>query len=218
MADTGSGQQPQGGERASGALSSWSRPDVWLRQVMRVARGVLDILLALILLFEEWGGRPLADLIARLRRFEIWARFENWLTMLPPYGALCAFVLPSCLIFPLKLAAVYLVATGHFVTAALLLIGAKVIGTAVLARIFVLTQPKLMQIGWFAKLYNTVLPWKDALFAYIRATWVWRYARVMKMRMKLAANRAWQTLRPRLMRVRAYLSDLWRRLTLRAQS
>ena len=187
------------------------------RIVLRGLRGILDVFLALILLFEEWGWQPLANLIGRLRRFEIWQRLEVWLQGLPPYGALCAFVLPSCLIFPLKIAAVYLVATGHFVTAALMLIGAKVVGTAILARIFILTQPNLMQIGWFARLYNTVMPWKDALFAYVRATWVWRYARVLKAQMKRAVRRAWETLRPRLMRVRAYLRDLWRRLVLRAE-
>ncbi len=187
------------------------------RIVLRGLRGILDVFLALILLFEEWGWQPLANLIGRLRRFEIWQRLEIWLQGLPPYGALCAFVLPSCLIFPLKIAAVYLVATGHFVTAALMLIGAKVVGTAILARIFILTQPNLMQIGWFARLYNTVMPWKDALFAYVRATWVWRYARVLKAQMKRAVRRAWETLRPRLMRVRAYLRDLWRRLVLRAE-
>ena len=188
------------------------------RIVLRGLRGILDVFLALILLFEEWGWQPLANLIGRLRRFEIWQRLEVWLQGLPPYGALCAFVLPSCLIFPLKIAAVYLVATGHFVTAALMLIGAKVVGTAILARIFILTQPNLMQIGWFARLYNTVMPWKDALFAYVRATWVWRYARVLKAQMKRAVRRAWETLRPRLMRVRIYLRDLWRRLVLRAES
>jgi len=188
------------------------------RALARVATGAIDLLLALILLFEEWGWRPLANLIARLRRFEIWARFENWLTTLPPYGALGAFVLPSCLIFPLKIAAVYLVATGHFLVAALLLVGAKVTGTAILARIFILTQPALMQIGWFASLYNWVMPWKEALFARIRASWAWRYARVVKMRAKLAARRAWATLRPHLERVRNSLRDLWRRLMLRAQS
>ena len=188
------------------------------RIVLRGVRGILDVFLALILLFEEWGWQPLANLIGRLRRFEIWQRLEVWLEGLPPYGALCAFVLPSCLIFPLKIAAVYLVATGHFVTAALMLIGAKVVGTAILARIFILTQPNLMQISWFARLYNTLMPWKDALFAYVRATWIWRYARLLKAQMKRAMRRAWETLRPRLMRVRIYLRDLWRRLRLRAES
>lgn len=188
------------------------------RIVLRGLRGILDVFLALILLFEEWGWQPLANLIGRLRRFEIWQRLEVWLQGLPPYGALCAFVLPSCLIFPLKIAAVYLVATGHFVTAALMLIGAKVVGTAILARIFILTQPNLMRIGWFARLYNTLMPWKDALFAYVRATWVWRYARLLKAQMKRAMRRAWETLRPRLMQVRIYLRDLWRRLRLRAES
>ncbi len=207
------------GESAErGAGPGGSTPSGLARTVLRGLRGILDVFLALILLFEEWGWQPLANLIGRLRRFEIWQRLEVWLQGLPPYGALCAFLLPSCLIFPLKVVAVYLVATGHFVTAALMLVGAKVIGTAILARIFILTQPKLMRIGWFARLYNVVMPWKDALFAYVRATWVWRYARVLKRRVKLVMRGAWETLLPRLSLVRVYLRDLWRRLMLRPES
>lgn len=195
-----------------------SGPIAWIGwSLLRIAKGIVDVLLALLLLFEEWGWGPLANLIAGLRRFKIWERFESWLSTLPPYGALCAFVLPSCLIFPLKIAAVYLVVTGHLVMATLLLLGAKVVGTAVLARIFILTQPQLMQIGWFASLYHWVVPWKDALFARIRASWAWRYARMVKARAKQAARRLWASLRPHLERVRTYLRDLWRRVTVRFQ-
>ena len=49
---------------------------------------VLNVLAALILLFEEWGWRPLSNLIARLARFPLWAAVERWIAGLPPYGAL----------------------------------------------------------------------------------------------------------------------------------
>lgn len=81
-----------------------------------------------------------------------------------------------------------------------------------------LTQPKLMQIGWFATLYNTVMPWKEALFERIRASWAWRYARGVKARAKLAVRRLGESLRPHLERARTYLRDLWRRVTVRFQS
>ena len=37
------------------------------------------------------------------------------------------------------------------------------VATALIARLFLLTQPALMQIGWFARGYDLVMPWKDAL-------------------------------------------------------
>jgi hypothetical protein len=188
-----------------------------LRQALLVARRVLkhalELLLALILLFEEWGWRPLADLIGRLARFPLWARMEAQIAALPPYGALFAFLLPVALVFPLKVMALYLVATGHLISATVLLLAAKVAGTAVLARVFTLTQPQLMRVGWFATLYNTVMPWKEALFAHIRATPVWRYGRLMKARAKMAAGRLLRQVRPRLALLRAEAVQFWRQIS-----
>ena len=36
--------------------------------------------------------------------------------------------------------------------------------TGIVARIFILTQPQLMRIHWFAALYARFMPWKEALF------------------------------------------------------
>ncbi len=110
----------------------------------------LQVLAALILLFEEWGWRPLVDALAYLSRFRIVARLELVIAGLPPYGALAALALPTSILFPLKLLAVYLVANGKLFAASLLFVGAKIASTALIARLFLLTKPSLMQIGWFA--------------------------------------------------------------------
>ena len=164
--------------------------------VRLVTQRVFEVLFALILLFEEWGWRPLAAWIGRLARFPIVAKIEGVIAELPPYGALAAFVLPSALLFPLKLIALYLIATGHALMAGSLFIGAKVVGTAVLARLYHLTQPKLMQIGWFAHAHDWFMPWKDRMFASIRASWAWRYARIVKHRVGQAVRVRWLEIRP----------------------
>jgi hypothetical protein len=145
-----------------------------------VARRLFEVLLAVILIFEEWGWKPLARAMAWLGEFKLIARAEKAVAALPPYGALAAFIGPSLVLFPLKLLALYLIATGHAIMAGLLFISAKVVGTAVLARLYMLTSPKLMQIGWFARAHDRLMPWKDALFAKIRASWAWRYGRIVK--------------------------------------
>jgi hypothetical protein len=160
--------------------------------------GVLQVLAALILLFEEWGWRPLAALLAQLARFRPWARLELWIAGLPPYGALVAFALPTTILFPMKLVALYLLAAGHAAAATVLFVGAKLASTALIARIFILTKPALMQIGWFAWAYGKFMPWKEALFAAIRASWVWRYGRMMKTRVRLEAKQAWARWKPSL--------------------
>ena len=110
----------------------------------------LNVLVAVILIFEEWGWRPLSAFVARLARFRLWAMAELWIAGLPPYGALLALGVPSAILIPAKLLGVYLLATGHFVTAAIVIVAAKLASTALIARIFLLTKPALMQIAWFA--------------------------------------------------------------------
>jgi hypothetical protein len=157
--------------------------DFWLWPLLLLAflaRRAAEVLFAVILIFEEWGWQPLARFMAWLGTFKLVARLERRISALPPYGALAVFALPSVLILPLKLLALYLITTGHAVIAAALFIGAKLAGTAVLARLYTLVSPRLMQIGWFARLHDRLMPWKDALFARIRASWAWRYARILK--------------------------------------
>ncbi len=156
----------------------------------------LNVLAALILLFEEWGWRPLSNLVARLARFPIWAAAERYIAGLPPYGALGALAVPSAILVPAKLIGVYFLATGHFLTATAVIVCAKIAGTALVARIFLLTKPQLMRIGWFRSAYEALVPWQEALFALIRNSWAWRYGRVLRWRVKGYVRRAWDRLRP----------------------
>ena len=58
-----------------------------------------------------------------------------------------------------------------------MILSAKVVGTAIVARLFSLTQPALMRLAWFAKLYGRWVIWKTALLAQVRASWAWRFGR-----------------------------------------
>ena len=183
-----------------------------------IIRRVFEVLFALILIFEEWGWRPLAAWIARLARFPFVAHAEAFIAGLPPYGALIAFSAPSILILPLKLVALYLIAAGHAFSAALLFLGAKVAGTAILARLYTLTQPKLMQIGWFARAHDWFMPWKDRMFAAIRASWAWRYARIVKYRVGQAVRTRWVEVRPTLVAYKARVTAEGRSVLYRARA
>lgn len=176
-----------------------------IRATRAILRTLLEILLALVIIFEEWGWRPLAAGLAALARLEPVARVERAVAGLPPYPALVVFLLPSVLVLPLKLLSLWLIGAGHVLWAGLLFAFAKVAGTALVARIFQLTQPTLMQLGWFARLYGIVVPWKDALVARVKTTRVWQAAAAAKAWLKLRLHAAWAGLRPRLA---AYLARL----------
>lgn len=167
--------------------------------------GLLNIVLALILLFEEWGWKPLAAALAWLARFRLIARLEALVARLPPYPSLLVFAAPSAIVLPVKIGALWLLAGGHVLTAAALLAGAKVVSTALVARIFTLTKPALMQIGWFRRAYEWFVPWKEALFTKVRASFAWRYGRMVKSRIKQIARRAAERWKPS---IRAMLADV----------
>jgi len=146
----------------------------------RLATGVL----ALLILFEEWGWEPLQRLLARIGRLPILRQLEALIGRLPPLLALAVFVLPSLLLLPVKLLALWLVAHGQKLLGLAVIVAAKVIGTAIVARLFTLTRPALMQLAWFAHLYGRWTTWKQALLARVRASWAWRAGRAFKRQVK----------------------------------
>lgn len=136
-------------------------------------------LLALILIFEEWGWEPLSRLIGRLARLPLWARMEAFIAALPPYAALVLYLVPIVLLLPVKLLALYWINAGHVALGLAVVMLAKIMGTAVAARLFTLTHPALMRLPWFARFYGLWKPWKDALMAEIKASAPWRTTKSM---------------------------------------
>lgn len=127
-----------------------------------------------IILFEEWGWDP-------LRRAAAWVAGSwplRWLNRriarLPPYAALAVMAVPSLTIVPVKLVAVWLIARGLVGWSVVLLVVSKLLGTALLAHLFSLTQPALMRIGWFARGYARWVAWKGALMAHVKALPAWQ--------------------------------------------
>jgi hypothetical protein len=150
-----------------------------------IFRRVFFFLFAAFLLFEEWGWEPLARLFARLARLPLWARLERRIMALSPTGAMLAFGLPVLVLFPVKLLALYLFGRGQTALGLVLLLGAKLGGTALLARLFQLTQPALMQLRWFAHWYPRWKNWKDGILDQVHRSAVWRSAQELKRRAKL---------------------------------
>jgi hypothetical protein len=202
---------------AASAAALWRALVITLwtvREIVRTAWGIVrgpivaavNVIVALVILFEEWGWRPLSAFVARLARFAPVAALERFIAGLPPYAALAVLALPTSLLLPLKFIAVWLLANGHFATATALFIGAKIASTALIAHLFLLVKPALMRIGWFARAHDVFVPWKDRLYAQIRASWIWRYGRVLKARLSAGVRAAWARFRPP-------LAETWRRWT-----
>lgn len=142
-------------------------------------------LLALVLIFEEWGWEPLSRLLGHLARLPLWARMEAFIARLSPYAALVVYLVPIVLLLPIKLLALYWIQAGHAFWGLAVVILAKVAGTAVAARLFTLTHPALMRLPWFARFYDRWKPWKDTLMARIKTCAPWRTTHTMVRRLRL---------------------------------
>lgn len=151
-----------------------------MKTLTRLLRAALFPFIAAFLLFEEWGWEPLAAAFARLARLPLWAMLERKISGLSPRAALLAFALPMLALLPLKLLALYLFSQGRATLGVILLLGAKVAGTALLARLFQLTQPALLQLRWFAWGYPRWKAWKDGILTQVRNSSLWRTGQTVK--------------------------------------
>ncbi len=121
----------------------------------------LWFVLALIFLIEAWLWDHLEPLVARIVRLIPLAALKQWLARrieaLPPSLALVVFLLPTAFLLPLKFVGVWLIAHHHFMAALAVAAFVKLAGLGVTAFIFDLTRPRLLEMRWFRRLYETVV-------------------------------------------------------------
>ena len=159
-----------------------------MKTLLAALRQAAAVLVALVVLFEEWGWEPLHRCMAWLGRLPGLRHLEALVARLPPTLALLVLALPALLLVPVKVAALALIGIGRPGLGLAVIVATKVFGTALVARLFALTRPALMRIGWFAALYPRWLTWKASLLARVRASRAWRRAHAFK----LAALREWE--------------------------
>ncbi|MCZ8313911.1 hypothetical protein [Phreatobacter sp.] len=123
----------------------------------------LIVLAAIVILVETWLWERIGPLVGwiieRLPFAALKQAIHDGIERLPPYATLAVFAIPAALLFPFKLAALGLIASGHLVLGGLVLVLAKVVGVGVTAFLFETCKPKLMQIPLFVRLYATWNRW-----------------------------------------------------------
>ena len=119
------------------------------------------VLLAIIFLIEAWLWDHLEPIVARVVAIIPLARFKQWLTervdALSPAMTLIVFAVPIIPLFPLKLIGLWLLAHEYWMSAVFTILFAKLLGVGVTAFVFDVTRDKLLEMGWFEKLYEFVL-------------------------------------------------------------
>jgi hypothetical protein len=119
------------------------------------------VLLAVIFLIEAWLWDHLEPIVAwvvtkiPLRAFKAW--LAERVDSLSPAMTLVVFIVPVIPLFPLKLVGFWLLAHEYWMSAITTILFAKFLGVGVTAFVFDVTRPKLLEMGWFEKLYEFVM-------------------------------------------------------------
>ena len=144
---------------------------------------------ALLLLIEEWLWDVGLRLITAITAWPPLHALELRIQRLPPYWALCAFVLPAILLFPVKILALIAIANGHPWSGVGVIIGAKLGGAALVARLFTLTRPTLLTLPWFERWYDKFIAFKDLWIGRLKETRPFRRVSMLSALMR-ASSRA----------------------------
>jgi hypothetical protein len=119
------------------------------------------VLLAVIFLIEAWLWDHLEPIVAwAVGKIPLQA-FKHWLAervdTLSPAMTLIVFVVPLIPLFPLKLIGLWLLTHEYWLSAIATILFAKLVGVGVTAFVFDVTRPKLLEMGWFERLYEFVI-------------------------------------------------------------
>lgn len=125
---------------------------------------------AIVILLEDWLWDDLRRMAAAIGRLPVFHQIEALIVGLPPYGSLAIFAAPSLLLIPVKLAALWFIAHNQAWLGVATAVAAKIAGTAMVARIYQLTEPNLLRIAWFARLHERFVAFKARIYQMIKST------------------------------------------------
>jgi hypothetical protein len=155
------------------------------RHLAYVLELILVPIAAAIVFVEQTLIHYLNAVMAALARWPPVAHLEALLMRLPPWAAVCTFAAPSILILPVKLSAFWFATHHKFGLAFASVAAGKVLGTAVLARLYRILRPTLMRLRWFAWADRTFFQWRDWAYAFVRSLPPWREAAKLIERMRV---------------------------------
>lgn len=79
---------------------------------------------------------------------------RRWIEGLRPYPALFLVVVPLAVVEPLKLALLFVLGDGHWITGTIAMLCAYAVSLFVAHWVFAIAKPKLLELPWFARLWH----------------------------------------------------------------
>lgn len=160
-----------------------------MRTLKRIVTAPLVFIASIIILLEDWLWDDLQRLAQWVGHLPVFRQMEALIVRLPPTGALFIFLVPSLVLVPVKLVALYFMSSGHALLGVSTVIAAKIAGTALVARLFKLTKPKLLTFSWFAWVYRHITEFKRRIYDVIQSTAIYKLVRDRAHRLRLWLRR-----------------------------
>ncbi len=160
-----------------------------MRVLRRILTAPLVFIAAVIILLEDWLWDDLQRLAAWFGRLPVFRQLEALIVRLPPAAALGFFILPSLVLIPVKFLALYFISRGQALLGLATIVAAKIAGTALVARLFKLTKPKLLTFGWFAWAYGHITEFKRRIYNVIQSSAIYKLVRDRAHRLRLWVKR-----------------------------
>ena len=150
------------------------------RRPISAGNAVLSVLLwvaAVALLFEEWFWPRSTRVIERIGEALHLSTATAWIRRRPPLQALALFVIPVLVLYPFKVLALIALANGDIVLGGAAFVAAKLIATAVFARLYELTEPALVRFAWIHLARKKFLAARAYLHTWLNGRPAYRRAR-----------------------------------------
>lgn len=145
-----------------------------MRTLRRILTAPLYAVAAIIVLIEDWLWDDLQRIAAFIGHLPVFRQVEALIVRAPRGVALLLFLIPSLVLIPVKLLALYFISGGHALLGLATIIAAKIAGTALVARLFTITKPKLLTFAWFRWLYERIVAFKSRVYTAIRSSVVYQ--------------------------------------------
>jgi hypothetical protein len=143
----------------------------------RPLTNLLLLCAALVLLFEEWFWDRTADGFSRLSRCRAVARAEAWARRRPRGQALALFALPCAVVYPCKALAIVAMGAGYVSGGVAAFVLAKLLATALFARVYQLTEPAIVQYRWVRRGRDGFLRMRRFIHHWLNTRPFYRHAR-----------------------------------------
>lgn len=147
-----------------------------VRAIRAVGRFIVAVAVVAYTLLDELVFPMVRPLLRWLGGLQLFQKLGALIQRLPPYVVLVLLAVPFVIIEPVKVVALYWIATGQVILGIVALGLAQVISLLTCERIFHVGYDPLMRIGWFKRLMNWLFGLRDKALAWVRSTAAWRWA------------------------------------------